>query len=972
MLWQTKLHARLHDPAEKALVLMRDPGVSHEEGSVRTLREAVFGTPEHAGAPQKEFVKRADWWASSADRAPFPSAAAGNQRGNDWQQVRFADNPCLVHPISGKLYDIGAYAGDLRGLSVSAIKSASLLHFQGLIQRREGEVDLQKTLLAYWRFGPELQDNSLRALWSLLPADTRTPDHTIWQHLDLTSAFAGAFAADENDEAALLTVSFGPIQEFIAVGRSTSDLWAGSHFLSCVAWEGLRVICEQLGPDAVLFPQLRGVPLVDAWLASEKGLDPALFNDADWKRKRTDANPLFIAALPNKFLAVVPASRVEALAAQVRDAMRSFVMRTGRTALERVLQESGKVEPPAPHDIDDPSLPCFLQLEAQLKHFPEVHWAAVPFALAAGADGVHADDSKLKPLLAHFHTDANAPGFLGSPAWKAFRGLSRKDASDTRPWFWEQRPAALYPALYDLVERSLAATKSLRVFDGGKQHGYRCSLSAEVEWLTTDRAQLNWTRNQCTQNGTLWTRLTQARPSWVKPREHLGALAMLKRLWPTLFVDQVRAWTGIDIQRFVVSSHALALSTTLSRWLDNPTGLDSEAARDIQGDSERSALPGSVAREHIGGIAFDIASRIPDYLDRGRDGDEHDRQRKESHVKTLLGRKPETYYALVLMDGDQMGKWLSGDLAPTYEAMFHPQIRNAIRTRFADQATLSAYLQAPRAPSPAYHSAISSALNGFALQMAQRVTERAHKGKLLYAGGDDLMALCASDDLPSLMAGLRAAYSGSAHNFDGASDIGRCGQGHALVDGRLVRLMGEQASASVGAVIAHMMAPLNAVLRELRTAEPRAKTAGGRDAFSLSLVKRSGGAVQLTAKWRYGDLDTLHVLEELRNFLARDEVSRRAVYNSLQWLKDLPEPEGDGEMLRSLLSYQFARQAKSASKLDAPVLAARLVALTMAEHQRQTQLATGDAQPKSALAFLETFLTIAEFLAREQRKGAKA
>jgi CRISPR-associated protein Cmr2 len=24
-LWQTKLHARLHDPAEKALVLLRDP-----------------------------------------------------------------------------------------------------------------------------------------------------------------------------------------------------------------------------------------------------------------------------------------------------------------------------------------------------------------------------------------------------------------------------------------------------------------------------------------------------------------------------------------------------------------------------------------------------------------------------------------------------------------------------------------------------------------------------------------------------------------------------------------------------------------------------------------------------------------------------------------------------------------------------------------------------------------------------------
>jgi CRISPR-associated protein Cmr2 len=33
------------------------------------------------------------------------------------------------------------------------------------------------------------------------------PDHSIWDHLDLTSAFAGAFAADPQQEVALLTVS---------------------------------------------------------------------------------------------------------------------------------------------------------------------------------------------------------------------------------------------------------------------------------------------------------------------------------------------------------------------------------------------------------------------------------------------------------------------------------------------------------------------------------------------------------------------------------------------------------------------------------------------------------------------------------------------------------------------------------------------------------------------------------------------
>src|SRR5690606_19650062 len=97
----------------------------------------------------------------------------------------------------------------------------------------------------------------------LLPADTRTPDHSIWSHLDMVSALAGAM--HDGDRPALVAVSFGPVQGFIAQGRSISDLWAGSHLLSSLAWEGMRTVCESLGPDAILFPQLRGVAIVDRW-----------------------------------------------------------------------------------------------------------------------------------------------------------------------------------------------------------------------------------------------------------------------------------------------------------------------------------------------------------------------------------------------------------------------------------------------------------------------------------------------------------------------------------------------------------------------------------------------------------------------------------------------------------------------------------------------------------------------------------
>lgn len=167
---------------------------------------------------------------------------------------------------------------------------------------------------------------------------------------------------------------------------------------------------------------------------------------------------------------------------------------------------------------------------------------------------------------------------------------------------------------------------------------------------------------------------------------------------------------------------------------------------------------------------------------------------------------------------------------------------------------------------------------------------------------------------------------------------------------KLMRMMGKNATASTGAVIAHHQAPLGAVLRELRAAEKRAKTEGGRDAFSITVIKRSGGALYLTEKW--GEAVTL--LGELRAFLADADTSRRAVYNSLEWLTDLPDPKDKPEMLESLLAYQLARQSGGQTRGSAPYLAKRLASLAA-------------KQPKDGLTWLENFLTVAEFLARETR-----
>ncbi len=988
IIWQTKLAARIHDPAEKALVLLRDPA-GHENGTSRALTR-LLGLdqrpdnidPDNAevlmtvifkkGIPLEIYqqVQRADWWAAAADRPQWPmqQITVTTKKGTEktfaiahWAQVRWTRQPVLIHPLTGDSFDLGS----LGDTDLIDLKQRSFDHFSHLLvalHRANPVQDLRKLLLSYWRFGPELSETTdngkLGELWPLLPADTRIPDHSIWDHLDLTSAFAGAFAADPQGEAALLALSIGPVQGFIAAARSTSDLWAGSHLLSRLAWEAMRPLCEELGPDAILFPRLRGIPQIDLWLRDQMELPNGLFKNCVWNEGSTDANPLFSAALPNRFVAVVPASRAQLIAEKVTSAVREWLLNTGRDVVFRLLDVAG---------LDTETATPYEQMKAQLADFPEVHWAAVPFSLIRCRDA-----AKQRDLDTHAISAAMAPffgatagkncGFLDSPAWKA---LQKDIAWGDNTTFFAPNPGVLYPAVYDLAERVLAAAKAARTFAQTRQEGWRCSLTGEAEWLTTDRTQLQKSYRQ--QTNTLWAKVAAKKKSWARPGEHLSALPAIKRLWPTLFAEEVGKATDKDIGRFVVSTHTMALAHQLDQWLEKG-GLTAEGFAKSAQEAEPVALPRKLIRKHAKNPALADAKCIPGLLEAARDTEADDTayERAQRLVRQTLGKalgkdeaKLETYYALLMMDGDSMGAILAGDAktAIAYRDSFHPQVQKGFDQHAVKQALIQQYGNQKRSISPNRHLAISGALNDFSQTVVRHVVEEEHLGRVIYAGGDDVLAMLPVADLLPTMQRLRHAYSGTVPE-DAPVDWGDlrrtkklvCKNGFAYLNGRLMRMMGKHATASTGAVIAHHQAPLGAVMRELRTAEKRAKTEGGRDAFSLTIIKRSGGALYLTAKWG----EPMALLGDLRDFLADSDTSRRAVYHSLEWLKDLPDPKGKPEMLESLLAYQLARQ--SGGNTQAAHLAKRLAQLTA-------------CQPKNGLNWLENFLTVAEFLARETRTG---
>lgn len=942
LLWLAKLDARLHDPIEKVLVLMRT-AAGHEGGTTRKLRERLFVQPLPAAV--RAAVRKADHWASAADRAAFPNHE-DDHRYPDWQQVRFHEQPVLIHPLTGTAFELEK----LRDVEPEAIADIAFQHFSDLIH----DGDLRATALAFWRFGPELDNRDFRHLWKMLPADSRVPDHTIWDHLDLTAAFATAFAADSNQGPALMAVSIGPVQDFIEASRSTSDLWAGSHFLSRLAWEAMRIICDELGPEAILFPRLRGIPQVDLWLRDACGLPAKFFDHREWVRARTDANPLFTAALPNRFTALVPASRAKAIGEAITSRLRAFTLAQGREAY-RLLLEAAGID-------DDESLPGYAQLASQLAGFPEVHWAAVPWSLVGEADGkVDLSDGRLAAALAPFYAEPSYT-FLESDLWK----LLSKNLEIDKGRFWAPNPGALYPALYELLERLLAATKSLRPFEQNRQEGWRCSLTGETEWLTTEREQLKKSPRE--NEGTLWNKVAKKKPSWAKRGEHLGALSALKRLWPELYRREVEDLLDKDISRFVVSTHTMSMVPAIKRLLDQHTEGERKAELEQlvnalkRKDLERAALPARLLwRKEIAEDVRQALLHLPALLDQ-QEEDEEEGNDARRLLKNALGHAPETYYAMLLMDGDHMGAWVAAGKGKTlaHRETFHPAVRAALDQRFGQDENFARYAISHRAGNPARHMTISDALNNFALKVVPEVVDQ-HYGKVLYAGGDDVLAMLPVTHALEAARELRERYSGES------GDASRARNGFFRgASGEVLRMMGEKATASAGLVIAHHKAPLQFVLGALRTAEKRAKSAG-RDRISITLIKRSGGTTHLSLRW-----EELSLLGLAVKALNGPETSRRAAYNVQLWIRDLPDPaslqktsaDGAQRMLSTLLGYQFGRQGMR-EKVARP-LAEQLSAYALATNGPLASQKGADAA-KAVADRLTNLLTTAEFLARDTR-----
>ena len=181
--------------------------------------------------------------------------------------------------------------------------------------------------------------------------------------------------------------------------------------------------------------------------------------------------------------------------------------------------------------------------------------------------------------------------------------------------------------------------------------------------------------------------------------------------------------------------------------------------------------------------------------------------------KAFGGDNPLPYYALLIADGDRMGKVINAQGTPEEQ-------RN-----------------------------LSQKLSEFALTAARIV--RGHQGSLVYSGGDDVLAFVplhrALDCARELAATFRQMLA-TFKVFEAGREI--------------------SPTLSVGMVVAHHLAPMDEVLELARETEKHAKSVQGKDALAVTVSKRSGVDRTVAAPW--GTLDrrlerfvALHRLEAI-------------------------------------------------------------------------------------------------------------
>lgn len=833
-LWRLKVHAYLHDPPEKALILFE--GGHAERG--RELAARLAGDPPPG---TDDAIMQADRLASGADRETF-------LQGVD--PLSWGSRPVLRHPLSGDAIDLSQWGWI--GIEPAAAKMEVDRALERLKDRLAADGDLrpERAFWGLWRLLPEylIEAKSghpkIGALWEYLPAETRMPDHSIWDHQRLASALAPILWRGQDP--ALLLLTFGPVQGFIGTARRTADLWAGSFILSWLTSRAVLPVVQSFGPDAVLFPVLWRQPLMDEWLRTGPLRLPL--------PRGTSAGS--VASLPNRFLAVVPEPEAKGVATDCLSGLRQSWQEMGLEACERFIRSAGELS-----GADRESITGIFR--RQLPSHLEAHWAAFPWP---------ADAARCQDLL---------KARLGSNAVPSLEPIAMEGVRQYRPG-----AGALYGPSYRAVDLTLGASKAVRVFESEAERGLKCSLCGDREVVHP------YTDPPIGQCRAWWRELSGRRPAVARAGEALCAVCLVKRLAPgaddpegegRLRVPSTSEIAAAPFKLTILErlGEHRAEAAALVRATRENNALDCwslpkvwNAARAAHSDD--AEIAGDFAR--IDGECFLAGAESENEADATRVSPEmaraaHALVEKAARAPSAIPA-PSPYLALLRMDGDSMGEWFAGERTVEIAKTIHPDTADWLRQRLGPEHR---FWSEKRRLTPAIHAAISGACGAFALRAAPALAD-GRLAHLIYAGGDDLLTLVSLEDALDLARELRLAFGGHMEVENGKEVAGfDKGLGFYRVRDEVFQSFGRSAGLSAGLVVFHHKHPLQAAVEESRRVEKWAKELVGKDVLALAIIRRGGQQTGCRLRWTSasGGVDAVRDLIDVSGLVKKHVLSPR-------------------------------------------------------------------------------------------------
>lgn len=550
--------------------------------------------------------------------------------------------------------------------------------------------------------------------------------------------------------------SIGPVQNAIAQARRTQDLWAGSQMLSSLALAGL-VFADEQGAD-VVFPQ-----------------------------------PDFSASqltIPNRFLVRVDDTDVKGFADRVEGVIRKRWSKMADVTADNLLEDG--------MHFNREKL-----WNRQIEDYLEVYYVIVPLS-----------------------------------------GDYREDLEQ--------------------LNLRLNARKQLRAFEQNDEHGFKCSVTGEQEVLH-DQEPGTITHSTLEQ---YWETLrqSQANKALLSQGERLGAPAMLKRvvhLYDTeLNITRFPSTSSISSAAFragivanwnsvreTIDAYIEALIAVFKTVNANERDLFFAEVEllpyvkeiissnpDLTQDSLLDSFlkldgdwlyPEALTVRQIETYTretFDRTTRnsLQKALDEPRKSLKKLYQRVTEIREALLKdnpddpflinlAKPSSYYAMLMMDGDNMGA-----------------------LRYVDEDD---------------HRCNSRILSRFAGNEVRQIIEHECPGRLIYAGGDDLLAML---PLPYLLHAMRRIQN----EFE-RLDV--------------------NTSISAGAVVIHRTHPLQEAVKAAKESESNAKATPGKNAFSIAFLRRSGESRSGTAHWRVDQQDVLLCLQRISKAMEHGLIARNFI-----------------------------------------------------------------------------------------------